>query len=173
MRLLPSLFGMVASACLGAPGPGYLARLGPNPIRFQPAMQASLTRVSLPPLQIREVQAVRTTNSEPDQVAAGGNPNSSGLAALSRTMATNQVASPTNQPAITANLNPLLSPLEANAPAEAMPQLLHYFNQMPTPQGGAATGTVLPISFVPAIPNNPPPSSATYSSPSAPAKSSP
>ena len=171
MRLLPSLFAVIASACLGAPSPGYLALLGPNPIRFQPPPQATLTRVSLPPLQMREVKGPVVTNTEPELPAAAGTPIPPALPMPLAPSSTNQLAGLTNQPSAPGHFTPF--PTEPTMPAEAIPQLLHFFNQMPMSHGGNGSSTVVPINFVPAIPNNPPPSSATYSSPVEPAKTSP
>jgi hypothetical protein len=153
-HLLLCLVGLALPA-LASSGPGYLATVGPAPLRFwspsKPKPAPAVTDAPSP-----AVSNEPATPNPYDFLAAFGAP----------TPVTAPMPDVTNAvpPAASVDMNAATQPPQPDAPQPGdvvSPQmLLKYFNKN---TNGTGTGIIAPINM--SVPNNPtpPPSSATYS----------
>jgi hypothetical protein len=140
-------------------GPGYLATVGPAPLRFwsparpQPAPVATNT----PP----PVVSAQTGTPDPyDYLAAFGSPTTVPMPQTTSNVEMNAASQPPQQPGA---LQPVASQPGALQPGDVVsPQmLLQYFNKN---TNGTGAGIIAPVNLSAPHNNTPPPSSsATYS----------
>jgi hypothetical protein len=134
----------LAAIAFGGDHSGYLARIGPAPLRFQPPSKGPEVTVILPPLAMSDPPApgaeheVIITN---DTVTIEEAPET-----------TSAASPPPKQPAVVVE------------PAFTPQMLLQYFNHRATNANDNESSVILPYQFLP--PSNPtipaPPSKATY-----------
>jgi hypothetical protein len=132
----------LAAIAFGGDHSGYLPRIGPAPLRFQPPSKGPEITVTLPPLAMSDPPApppeheVIITN---DTVTVEEAPET-------------EPAPTTQQPAVVVE------------PAFTPQMLLQFFNRKGTNANGNESSVILPYQFLP--PSNPtipaPPSKATY-----------
>jgi hypothetical protein len=156
-----------------AGSPGYLTRIGPAPLRFQPVL-AAVSGVTLPPLPMNDLPPPAERAPATNSLAL------SAPAAPAKSMGTT-----TNNPAIAPPATPaapalvpapasatntapaaVLVPLDATSPPAPTPdKLVHFFT--PVPLGTNGTKVVVPsVIFSPPVPANAAPASqATYRTP--------
>lgn len=134
--------GLTAAAVIwlgGKPSPGYLAKVGPAPLRFKAPAKGPEATVALPPL-------VMTDPPPPPPEEYGPPPPTNAPVAVVET-----VAPPEPAPVQTVALPPVLSPQ----------LLIPFFNRSGTNQD---VGVVVPYQFSPPAATIPaPPSRAVYS----------
>jgi hypothetical protein len=135
----------LAAIAFGGDQSGYLARIGPAPLRFQPPSKGPEVSVALPPLAMSDPPAPPSSEHEPtgtnDAVTVEESPET-----------TSASSPPPAQPAVVVE------------PAFTPQMLLQYFNHKGTNANGNESSVILPYQFFP--PSNPtippPPSKATY-----------
>ena len=174
---LAAAFGIVGS--LEGSGAGYLAVIGPAPLRYQKL--SSWKPLNLPPLPMEN-------SSSPDPIApaiaAADSTNSTSLPGFASSLADlpAEVFLPTTlwlghlsswsaaDSNLSAGTNFSTNTTQASAPASDLliltPQMLvDYFKPGQCPTNAAGRFVQVPVEFTPAIPAAPPASSATYKSP--------
>lgn len=132
----------LAAIAFGGDHSGYLARIGPAPLRFQPPSKGPEVTVTLPPLVMSDPPA---PPSEPAVII------------------TNDTVT-VEEPSETAPTPLPQQPAVVVEPAFTPQMLLQYFNHKGTNGNGNESSVILPYQFLP--PLNPtipaPPSKATY-----------
>jgi hypothetical protein len=159
LKLLGIVF--LTLPALASTGPGYLATVGPAPLRFW-----SPSKPKPAPAASPAVSNEAATPNSYDFLAAFGAPTPASAPAPDATNA---------PPAASTDMNAASQAPQFNAPQQGAPQfnapqpgdvvspqmLLQYFNKNTT--NGVGAGIIAPMNM--SVPNNPtpPPSSATYS----------
>lgn len=154
-----------------AGSPGYLTRLGPAPLRFQPVLAMS-TKVVMPPLEMSTPLPVDPGDTNNPTAAAAKPPATNTVSGV--TAANNAAANTNSTAAIIAassggtNTTAIIVSLDPPAPPAAVPptadKLVHFFT--PVPLGTNGPNVVLPgVIFSPPVPATAPGvSRATYES---------
>ncbi len=167
-RLLALALVVAGLVTVKASGVGYLAKIGPTPLRFRPA-PAPKALVSLPLLDKSQsplaTDATPTPNP-PVQPAATPTPDNFGIpdsdSNIDSLPDTSNMESMLPQPIARSSDTQIAAPA-ANEMLVVTPQMLiDYFKPMAGATNGAGVSVLMPVHFTPPIPSAPPSSRATY-----------
>ncbi len=163
---LTSLAALSASA-----GAGYLAVIGPAPLRFEGRARPTPRAIAmLPPLLMQDpvtpapptnVVALATTNPPPPTVTPPAVTNTALVTTITVTNPPIVLLPAPIPPATGPLLSPMFDPNDPNSLLTAQ-MLIRYFRPVGT--NGAGTSVIGPL-FLPPPPAPPPASKATYSTP--------
>ena len=133
----------LTAIAFGGDHSGYLPRIGPAPLRFQPPSKGPEITVTLPPLVMSDPPAPPSDRE---------------------VIITNDTVTVEEAPETALPPPPPQQPTVVVEPAFTPQMLLQYFNQRGTNAHGGESSVILPYQFLP--PSNPtippPPSKATY-----------